>query len=131
MRGFHFVYRINDIETNRLIYIGQTGDIFDRASGHEHMNEDRKISFVEVGNKRNGLRIEAVLLSVFDPLENINIPKENPLMPEKYSMSDVTDWIDLDTFEFKSGNPRKDRGNNDFSIDIESGEEWDDEVHTT
>lgn len=124
MRGFHFVYRINDIKTNRLIYIGQTGNIFDRASGHEHMNKDRRISFVEVGNKRNGLRIEAVLLSIFDPLENINIPKKNPLLPEGYGMDYVTDWIDLESFRFKNDKPRPPPISTVFRIDDETGAEY-------
>jgi hypothetical protein len=127
MRNRHFVYRINDIETNRLIYIGQTGNIFNRASGHEHMNKDRRVSFVEVRSKKDRIRIEAVFLFIFKPTENVKIPSENPLLPENYNMSSLTDWIDLDTFTFKNDIP-KIRGEKRFSADNETGDEWKDDA---
>ena len=128
MRNRHFVYRINNIETNRLIYIGQTGNIFNRASGHEHMNNDRVLSFVEVRSKKDRIRIEAVFLSIFKPTENVKIPIENPLLPENYNMSSLTDWIDLDSFEFKNENPKVRPSERKFPIDDETGDEWKEEA---
>ena len=78
MKGFHFVYRINDIETNQLIYIGQTGDLKDRFSDHHKKkcfseNDPNCLCVLIEKDKETRLSIESDLMTLSFRSELLNI----------------------------------------------------------
>jgi len=94
----HFVYKIVNSATKKMMYIGETGNIFNRISNHPRMDIGRDVYFIELSSRDQRKKIELALIYHFKPDENVRIPTNQYLMPDGLEIPKTSDWRSLDNY---------------------------------
>jgi len=88
----HFVYKIIDTLTKETVYIGETTNIKQRLSGHEHMNKERNAVYTVCDSLELGKTLEFLLIYKLKPKLNKSIAKSEP--PNVYNFDiEKLQWI--------------------------------------